>query len=137
MKKIKIERIKNLFDHDLCRFMLSCVEDKGQCHKNAVLMCACLNRIEKKVKYVEGYLDIFGHCINSFERNGVTHYFDISQEWLIENGKKPQEKFIGELNVVYEQFGNVVLSRVLREHMSRLYKVEQFIFYDRRFCNIA
>lgn len=135
--KVKIERIKDLFDQDLCRHMLSCVNDKGQCHRNAVLMCCCLSKIEENVKYVEGYLDIFGHCINSFKRNGVTHYFDISQEWLIENGYKPEEMFIDELNVVYEQFGNVVVNRVQREHMARLYKVEQLIFNDRRFGNVA
>ena len=133
--RVKIERIKDLFCQDLCKHMLNCVNDKGQCHRNAVLMCRCLSGVERKVKYVEGYLGVFGHCINSIERNGVTHYFDISQEWLIEKGIK--EEFINEIEIVYEQFGSFIISKALRERMARLYKVKQIVFNDKRFCKVA
>ena len=134
-KIVKIERIKDLFGQDLCKFMLSLVVERGQCHKNAVLMCACLSNEEKKVKYVEGYLRDIGHCINSIERNGVTHYFDISQEWLIEKGLK--ESFTDEIEIVYEQFGKVIIQKVYKEKQSRFYKVKQWIFQDKRFYEVA
>ena len=133
--KRKIERINDLFDKETCQIMLNEVKERGQCHRNAVFMYCLLRGVEKKVKYVEGYLGPCGHVINSIERNGVTHYFDISQEWMIEKGLK--EEFIEEIEVIYEQFGHVIFNKVLREHMSRLYKVKQLIFEDRKYYNVA
>lgn len=135
MKKVKIERTKDLFDEKTCQKMLNEVRGRGECHRNAVFMYCLLNNAEKNVKYVEGYLGPCGHVINSIERNGVTHYFDISQEWLIEKGIK--KEFTDEFGVVYEQFGNVIMNKVLRERCSRLYKVKQLIFEDRKYYNAA
>lgn len=133
MKKVKIERIKDLFDERTCRILLNNVEHRGECHKNATFMYIILQTVENKVKYVEGYLGICGHVINSFERNGVTHYFDISQEWLIEKGYKSEEDFTDEFDVVYEEFGDVIMNKVLKEGRSRLYKVKIFIWLDNKY----
>ena len=135
VKRVKIERIKDLFDKETCQQMLNSVKGQGECHRNAVFMYTLLKNFENKVKYVEGYLGICGHVINSFERNGVTHYFDISQEWLINKGMKVE--FNDEFDVIYEEFGNVIFKKVIKESRSRLYKVKKFIWLDTDYCQIA
>lgn len=96
--KIKIERMKDLFDEEYIEEML---EDCSLhcCHYNAANVCRVF-RDWDCIDYVEGYIyGNVGHSINSFkDANGNHHYFDPTQEWLIREGLKTE--FNDEFDVV-------------------------------------
>ena len=96
--KVKIERMKDLFDEEYIEEMLNDCSPRC-CHYNAANVCILFKDWEC-IDYVEGYAHGFvGHAINSYrDAYGNYHYFDPTQEWLIRKGI--ETRFCDEFDVV-------------------------------------
>jgi hypothetical protein len=100
--KVKIERMKDLFDEDIVEEMLGLAhEEYGSCHYNSAMVCVTFDDW-KCIDYVEGYAvdGTIGHAINSYrDAQGNYHYFDVTQESnIIKNNVT--DKFYAAFDVV-------------------------------------